>query len=95
MAEAEADLEDDAEGAAVVDRLAEDEDDDDDAGRDDEELAAAEVVVVVLDVNLPKTDILYHPPHFWLALPAQLLLHWLSVTMSVDERVPQKHSFPF
>lgn len=50
--------------------------------------AAAEVVVVLV-VSLPKTDILYQPPHFWLALPAQLVLHWLSGTMSVEARLPQ------
>lgn len=59
------------------------------------ELGAAEVVVEALDASRPKTDILYHPPHFWLALPAQLVLHSLSGTMSVEAKVPQKHSFPF
>jgi len=58
------------------------------------ELGATEVVVV-LEVSLPKTDIRYQPPHFCVASPAQLVLHWLSGTMSVFDSDPQKHSLPF
>ena len=58
------------------------------------ELGATEVVVV-LEVSLPKTYIRYQPPHFCVASPAQLVLHWLSGTMSVFDSDPQKHSLPF
>lgn len=99
-AEAETDLELDADdGAAVEAEEARLEDELEEARLDDEleddrlddelELAAAEELLVVAEVNLPKIDILYHPPHFWLASPAQLVLHWLSGTISVEERVPQ------
>lgn len=88
--------EEEVETEVELDRLADDDDDAaatlDDARETEElelELAAAEVVVVVLVTSLPKTDILYQPPHFWFALPAQFEPHWLSVTKSVEARLPQ------